>query len=54
MALTGGRRMRRKFKNRRIVPTITQETKLKLVSLLFNKKLDYVEKGYLNEKISKI
>ena len=46
--------MRRRFKNRRIAPTVSQETKLKLVSLLFNKKLDYVEKGYLDEKISKV
>jgi hypothetical protein len=54
MALTGGRRMRRRFKNRRIIPSIPQETKLKLVSLLFNEKLDYVKKDYLDEKISKI
>lgn len=46
--------MRRKFKNRRIIPTVSQETKLKLVSLLFNTKLNYVKKDYLNEKISKI
>ena len=46
--------MRRNFKNRRIIPTISQETKLKWVSLLFNTKLDYVKKDYLNEKISKI
>lgn len=46
--------MRRRFKNRRIIPSIPQETKLKTVSLLFNKKLDYVEKGYLDKKISKV
>ena len=46
--------MRRRFKNRRIIPSVPQETKLKLVSILFNKKLDYIEKGYLDEKISKI
>ena len=46
--------MRKYFKNRRIQPSLSQETKLKTVSLLFNKKLDYVEKGYLDEKISKV